>query len=263
MGLMLGHLASKVYSPSISAQAYHLDNLRVKWEINLQIEITTLAWDGIWKNVNCSSKEAEKQEQHESELALKEFAEMQEQLESADVTLDPNTANPYLIVSEDWKSVIHGDERQPVPNSPERYDSFACVLGSEGFASGRHYWEVEVEGKIEWILGVAAESANRKGWITRTPEGGYWIVWLWNGTEYEASSSPPTILTLSQEPRKIGVYLDYEGGRVLFYNVDDKSLIFTFNDKFTEKMFPLFSPCTRDGGKNDKPLRICPVTVWE
>ncbi|XP_064424530.1 E3 ubiquitin-protein ligase TRIM39-like [Latimeria chalumnae] len=183
--------------------------------------------------------------------------------EAADVTLDPNTAHPSLILSENRKSVIHGGKRQPVPDMPERFDFCACVLGSEGFTSGRHYWEVEVEGKIEWILGAATVSINRKGWITMTPENGFWTVLHRNGTEYEASSSPATILTLSVKPRKIGVYLDYEGGRVSFYNVDDKSLIYIFNDKYTEKILPFYIPSFRERGKNDKPLRICPVTVWE
>ncbi|XP_064424523.1 zinc-binding protein A33-like [Latimeria chalumnae] len=180
---------------------------------------------------------------------------------SADVTLDPNTAHHYLILSEDRKSVSHGDERQPVPDMPERFDHYVNVLGSEGFTYGRHYWEVEVEGKTDWDLGVARESINRKLEITVSPEGGIWTVRLRNET-YKALSSPSTNLTLSVKPRKIGVYLDYEGGRVSFYNVDDKSLIYSFNDKFTEKMFPYFSLSLREGGKNDKPLRICPLTVW-
>nr|XP_014352010.1 PREDICTED: zinc-binding protein A33-like [Latimeria chalumnae] len=231
----------------------------------------------------CWRKQTEKEEQHESALLAlkKELAEKQEQHESAllalkkeleyrkvcsystDVTLDPNTAHPELILSEDLKSVIHGGELQPVLDSRERFDLCACVLGSEGFTSGRHYWEVEVDDKIEWTLGAATVSINRKGWITPTPENGYWTVWLRNETEYMALSSPRTNLTLSVKPRKIGVYLDYEGGRVSFYNVDDKSLIYTFNDEFTEKMFPFFSPSFRKMGKNDKPLRIYSITVWE
>ncbi|XP_064424521.1 zinc-binding protein A33-like [Latimeria chalumnae] len=190
-------------------------------------------------------------------------AEKEEQHESAYVILDPNTAHPSLILSEDLKSGRDGGEWQSVPYRPERFIFYVFVLGSEGFTSGRHYWEVEVEGKTAWDLGVARESINRKGRITLTPENGYWTVLHRNGTEYEASLSPSINLTLSVKPHKIGVYLDYEGGRVSFYNVNDKSLIYTFNDKFTEKMFPIFSPSPRDGGKNDKPLRIFPVTVWE
>uniref|UniRef100_A0A8C4XD46 B30.2/SPRY domain-containing protein n=1 Tax=Erpetoichthys calabaricus TaxID=27687 RepID=A0A8C4XD46_ERPCA len=84
----------------------------------------------------------------------------------ADVTFDPETAHPYLIVSEDGKEVRHTDTRQKVTDNPKRFDRCANVLAREGFTSGRHYWEVEVGGKTEWDLGVARESVNRKWGIT-------------------------------------------------------------------------------------------------
>nr|XP_014352013.1 PREDICTED: zinc-binding protein A33-like [Latimeria chalumnae] len=170
-------------------------------------------------------------DESEHDSLLQEFKYRKVCSYSTDVTLDPNTAHPDLILSEDLKSVRVGDKWQPVPNTPERFDSCACVLGSEEFTSGRHYWEVE--GKTKWDLGVGRDSISRKGQITLAPEDGYWIVWLRNGTEYRALSGPSTILTLSVKPGKIGVYLDCEGGRVSFYNVDNKSLIYTFNDKET------------------------------
>ncbi|XP_039598648.1 probable E3 ubiquitin-protein ligase TRIML1 isoform X2 [Polypterus senegalus] len=83
--------------------------------------------------------------------------------EIADVTFDPETANQWLIVSEDGKQVRHTDTRQRVTDNPKRFDCSPDVLAREGFTSGRHYWEVEVGGKTEWTLGVARESINRKG----------------------------------------------------------------------------------------------------
>ncbi|XP_069044935.1 E3 ubiquitin-protein ligase TRIM39-like [Lepisosteus oculatus] len=179
---------------------------------------------------------------------------------AADVTLDPNTAHPKLILSEDGKQVRHGDTRQDLPDNPERFDRCVNVLGKDGITSGRHYWEVEVGEKTDWTLGVARESINRKGSITLSPRYGYWTVWLRNGNEIEACAGPPVLLPLSQKPQKVGVYVDYEGGQVSFYNVDNRSHIYTFTASFTEKLFPFFGPGLHQGGKNSAPLIICPVS---
>ncbi|XP_060771681.1 E3 ubiquitin-protein ligase TRIM39-like [Neoarius graeffei] len=179
---------------------------------------------------------------------------------AVDVTLDPDTAHPKLILSDDGKQVKHGDKRQNLPDNPERFDRCVCVLGKEGFSSGRFYYEVQVRGKTEWDLGVARESINRKGEITASPKDGYWCVWLKNETEYEALDSPSVPLSLKQAPQKVGVFVDYEEGLISFYDVDAKSHIYSFTDQnFTEKLYPFFCPSLNYGGKNSAPLIICPV----
>ncbi|XP_029112240.1 butyrophilin subfamily 1 member A1-like [Scleropages formosus] len=180
---------------------------------------------------------------------------------AVDVTLDPDTANPWLILSEDKKQVRHGVIWQDLPYKPERFKRRIGVLGKEGFSSGRRYWEVQVGDKTEWDLGVARESINRKWYFPLNPSGGLWAISLWNGNEYLAFTDPSVSLHLSVKPQKVGVFVDYEKGQVSFYSVEDKSHLYTFiGYKFTEKLYPYFSPCTNDDGTNSTPLIISPVS---
>uniref|UniRef100_A0A8C4SWI0 B30.2/SPRY domain-containing protein n=1 Tax=Erpetoichthys calabaricus TaxID=27687 RepID=A0A8C4SWI0_ERPCA len=161
-----------------------------------------------------------------------------------DVTFDPETAHPYLIVSEDGKEVRLTDTRQRVTDNPKRFDRSPGVL---------------VGGKTAWTLGVARESVNRKGGITVTPYNGYWTVWLRNENEYAALIGRPLPLPLRVKLQTVGVFLDYDEGQVSFYNSQSRSHLYTFTDSFTEPLYPYFCPCNNDGGKNAAPLVICPL----
>ncbi len=177
-----------------------------------------------------------------------------------DVTLHPDTAQPNLILSDDGKQVSDGDIRQKLPDKPERFDYCVCVLGKEGFSSGRFYFEVQVKGKTGWDLGVVRESINRKGKITARPSDGYWSVILRNGDEYKACAGPLVSLSLRVKPQRVGVFVDYEEGLVSFYDVESSSHIYSFTaQSFTEKLYPYFNPDLNDGGKNSSPLIITPV----
>ncbi|XP_051948531.1 E3 ubiquitin-protein ligase TRIM39-like isoform X2 [Xyrauchen texanus] len=180
---------------------------------------------------------------------------------AVDVTLDTNTAHPRLVLSEDRKKVWCVDRHQLVPNNRERFDRVVCVLGHKGFTGGRHYWEVEVGDKTDWDLGVAGHSSNRKGKIIVSPSNGYWFLSLRDKNNYAFRTEPSTALTLRLKPQKIGLFVDYEKGQVSFFNVDAKTLIYTFMDNFSETIFPFFSPCTNKSGRNDAPLVITPVLL--
>ncbi|XP_065141144.1 E3 ubiquitin-protein ligase TRIM21-like [Paramisgurnus dabryanus] len=179
---------------------------------------------------------------------------------AVDVTLDPDTANPYLILSDDNKQVRHGDMSRDVPSNPKRFDMYLNVLGKEGFSTGRLYYDVQVKGKNCWVLGVASESVNRKGKSTRTPANGFWTVTMRNDNEYKAQADPDVSLSLKVIPQKVGVFVDYDEGFVIFYDVESTSHIYSFtNQSFNEKLYPYFSPCNNDKGKNSAPLIITPV----
>ncbi|MGH0150965.1 UNVERIFIED_CONTAM: hypothetical protein FKN15_048848 [Acipenser sinensis] len=193
--------------------------------------------------------------EHLGSLKYKVWEKMLGIVQYTPVTLDPNTAHPALILSEDLTSVRLSNERQQLPRNPQHFDRCVSVLGSEGFTSGKHCWDVEVGNKPDWDLGVTKESSQRKGSITPNPGAGYWTIALRGGDQYKAGTSPETRLTLEKKPQKIRVQLDCDGGEVAFSDASDMRAIYTFKHRFTERMFPFFW----SGFPNSAPLRICPV----
>ncbi|XP_060745389.1 E3 ubiquitin-protein ligase TRIM39-like [Tachysurus vachellii] len=182
---------------------------------------------------------------------------------AVDVTLDPDTAHPELILSADGKQVTDGDKRQNLPDTPQRFNRCICVLGKQSFSSGRFYYEVQVRGKTDWSLGVVRENINRKRKITPTPQNGFWTVILRNENQYKACAGPSVRLRL-REVEVVGVFVDYEEGLVSFYDVKSRSHIYSFaGQTFTEELYPYFSPGLNEGGKNSAPLIISPVFKTE
>ncbi|XP_041926766.1 zinc-binding protein A33-like isoform X1 [Alosa sapidissima] len=199
---------------------------------------------------------------HLGNLKFRVWEKMQEIVQYTPVTLDPNTANPRLILSEDLTSVIRGGPIQKLPDNPERFDHFASVLGSEGFNSGTHCWDVEVAENTWWSVGVMEESAQRKGNISS--RSGLWCVG-YNGAAYGAARAPPhastpitacatpqpsTLLTVQQKLQRIRVQLDWHRGELSFYDPDNNTHLHTLTHTFTERVFPYFN-----GGRLS-PLRI-------
>ncbi|XP_032061019.1 butyrophilin subfamily 1 member A1-like [Aythya fuligula] len=170
---------------------------------------------------------------------VKQAAEMEEKdarldeqaAELVKVTLDPDTAHPQLVVSQDKSSVRRESEGQQVPDTPERFLYWCCVLGREEFREGRHCWLVEVEGErlkySGWAMGVARASVERKNCINRSPEEGIWAV-LYDEGQLKSLTPPRTPLSLCPDPRRIWVCLDCTQRQVSFINADNGVEIFTF-----------------------------------
>uniref|UniRef100_H0WS33 Butyrophilin like 9 n=1 Tax=Otolemur garnettii TaxID=30611 RepID=H0WS33_OTOGA len=177
---------------------------------------------------------------------------------AVDVTLDPASAHPSLEVSEDGKSVSSRRVAQgPAPSDPQRFSEQTCVLSIQRFSAGRHYWEVHVGRRSRWFLGACLAAVPRAGPARLSPACGYWVMGLWNGCEYFVLDPHRVALTLRVPPRRVGVLLDCDAGKLSFFNVSDNSHIFTFTDAFPGMLCAYFRPRAYDGREHSDPLTIC------
>lgn len=141
-------------------------------------------------------------------------------------------------------------------DNDKRFLQCVNILATQGFHSGRHYWEVDVGSKPKWDLGVASESIDRHARIKLSPETGFWALRLRNRNEYSVCTQPCTRLQLGSCPERIGVFLDCEDRRVSFYDADDMSLLYSFANGPRGKVFPFFSPCISGNSQEPQPIKL-------
>ncbi|KAM3865368.1 nuclear factor 7, brain-like [Diretmus argenteus] len=183
---------------------------------------------------------------HLGNLTFKVWDKMKEIVSYYPVILDPNTAGPHLILSEDLTSVRCG-ERQELPEDPERSGHCYSVLSSKGFQLGTHSWDVEVGDSTDWSLGVATMSVQRNGKINE--------LWSIKCIDGEYVTSLFTGITVKKKPQRIRVHLDWMRGNLSFSDPDTNTRLQTFIHTFPNRLFPFIST-----GKS-LPLKILPVKV--
>uniref|UniRef100_A0A3B3YIZ5 B30.2/SPRY domain-containing protein n=1 Tax=Poecilia mexicana TaxID=48701 RepID=A0A3B3YIZ5_9TELE len=162
---------------------------------------------------------------------------------SSPLTVDLNTVSRLLKLSDGNRKVTRGEEEQPYPDHPDRFD--LCQLLCTDGLTGRCYWEVEWGGRI--YVSVSYRGINRKGvnddswfgfndksWSVICSDDGY-TVWH-NGRKAFVPVSTSSVYG------RVAVYVDCPAGTLSFFRVSSETLIhiYTFNTKFTEPLYPGF-----------------------
>lgn len=176
------------------------------------------------------------------------------------MVLDPNTANSQLILSEDLTSLrvryeedVASMQMKKLPTNPERFDRFPCVLGSVGYSSGTHVWDVDVGDGIFWMVGVTVESVQRKQ-INSLPSEVWCITYDSDMLSFKAPRESCIPLLGCERPQQVRVKLDLDKRQLSFSDCLGKKLYRIYVTSFTEKVFPFFCSLSRVS-----PLRILPV----
>ncbi|XP_021026551.1 probable E3 ubiquitin-protein ligase TRIML2 isoform X1 [Mus caroli] len=174
------------------------------------------------------------------------------------ITLDPDTAHPSLVLSEDLRSVGFGETPKTGPGTTRKLDFGASVLGAESFTTGRHYWEVAVGQATQWQVGIC-DCTERKGSIPGDSGDKVLLMGSMMGTDCTLWVFPPLRkVCLRNQMFKVGVFLDCECGQVSFYNVTEQSLIYSFSDlTFRGAVKPIFSLCIPNGDMSSDSLTVC------
>ncbi|XP_078143419.1 zinc-binding protein A33 isoform X2 [Centroberyx gerrardi] len=180
------------------------------------------------------------------------------------VTFDPETAHPNLSLSASCTSVWFEEEKdmEACQVNPRRFHYYYCVMGHQGFTTGRHYWEVEVGRKTAWRVGVAREDVQRGEMAASGTSSGLWTLSMKGGVVLACTDPKPTRINASTRLVRIGVFLDCDKEEVSFYNAVTMAPLYTFTmGTVLVPLFPFYNPCDTDDGKNTGPINIFSPTL--
>ncbi|XP_052320459.1 butyrophilin subfamily 1 member A1-like isoform X29 [Oncorhynchus keta] len=166
------------------------------------------------------------------------------------ILLDEKNAHPAIRINKGKRAHYVKEKDTEKPSRTHLH-----VFSEERFSSGQHYWEVKVKDgtteKLSWYVGVARENVDKRPAVPLTPQNGFWILSYDKEQGFHVNTDPQPPITVAKLTI-VGVFLDCDRHTLSFYNVDTKSLLYTFTDVKTSNYFPLLSP-----GRCDKiPIKI-------
>lgn len=184
-------------------------------------------------------------------------------------TLDSNTAHPKLELCQDRKRVYW--RRQPVCEalSTQPYDSQYSVLAQESFTKGQHYWEVIVQEKPYWLIGMTTAPVDKKECATNSSSGlsvnnTSWCIYHGDGRYLACHDTQEKQLSVGNRVRKLGILVNLQKGELSFYDADSMTLLHSFCVQCTEPLYPMLNPCIDVNGLNKQPLILfCIKDSWD
>ncbi|KAM9364937.1 E3 ubiquitin/ISG15 ligase TRIM25 [Pholidichthys leucotaenia] len=173
--------------------------------------------------------------------------------------LDSKTAHPKLEISQDRKQVHWRLQANGERLSLQPYDSQFSVLAQESFTNGQHYWEVIVQDKPFWMIGVTTGSVNKTASHTSSSLGvnsTSWCIYHGDGQYLACHDAQEKQLSVSKRIRKVGILANLQRGELSFYDADAMLLLHSFCVECTEPLYPMFNPCIDMNGVNRQPLTL-------
>ena len=175
--------------------------------------------------------------------------------------LDSNTAHPKLEISQDRKQVHWRQQPVGETTSPQPYDSQYSVLAQESFTTGQHYWEVIVQDKPYWLIGVTTGPADKKDGPSQSSSGlgvnnTSWCIYHGDGQYTACHDTQEKQLSVGKRVRKLGILANLQKGELSFYDADSVTLLHSFCVQCREPLYPMFNPCIDVNGLNRQPLTL-------
>lgn len=153
--------------------------------------------------------------------------------------------------------------------SPQPYDSQYSVLAQESFTSGQHYWEVMVQEKSYWLIGVTTWPVDKEDGPSQSSSSlgvnkSSWCIYHGDGQYLACHDTQEKQLSVGKRVRKLGILADLQKGELSFYDADAMTLLHSFCVQCTEPLYPMLNPCIDVNGLNKQPLTLFSIKQpWE
>lgn len=153
--------------------------------------------------------------------------------------------------------------------SPQPYDSQYSVMAQGSFTTGQHYWEVIVQEKPYWLIGVTTGPDNKKDGSCQNSSGlgvnnTSWCIYHGDGQYMACHDTQEKQLSVGKKVRKLGVLSNLQKGELSFYDADAMTLLHSFCVQCTQPLYPMLNPCIDVKGLNMQPLTLfCIKDPWD